>query len=376
MGDRDDDDLMSSTDLPEEGSTFDLLDGALDESPSEPEASPRLVLPSAHPSPAHPPPPEDPAETHPAEGEAPAPRRRSYSFIRDADARQERRRAARFELRLPVSLHLKHGVRRCSASSGSIDGLFLRTDAPLPVDTRLDLQVQLLGSHSETLPAKVARLAKGGVGIQLEPDPDTLTFRGAFLEMARNGGLQPPKLDIHIRASKPELAAPHRPAAQAVDLVQAWSDVVGAPDDDALHQRFIHAAMKQDKLGIALERYRARLEEGDDNARRYLDQLGVIMGFYSQRNDAEQEGLWATVLQFKKPLAVGAALLAALVMGQALVSSLASGPGAGPTTEVALPPVEPARDLLDREPDPTPSSGPQPSRLLEPIPLEEAKPTP
>ena len=279
-------DELSSEDLPPSDgpSTPAPLEPPDDEAPAETRSTRDLLLDALAEAEAE----AEEEASLPAPRSGPQTRKRTYMFLTDPDApAEERRGSMRFPLALPAEQIDPDGkLSPVAVTSGSVDALFVK-GKPLEVGTELEVEIRLLGNLTRRVSASVVRASGGGYALELEHAPETLSFRGAFLELARQPSLQPP----HVRVVLPRRRAltgkrgPGGPSGPTLE--EMWSQASKNPDDDDVHQAFIHAGMRQQRLDFVLQRYRESLAGGNRFAQRYLDQVGTILGFYSMPNREE-----------------------------------------------------------------------------------------
>jgi hypothetical protein len=246
-------------------------------------------------------------------------KRSPYLFLPEAyGVEGERRQTVRFPLALPATLTPREGrPEAVRLTSGSVDAVFVQTRDPPEPDTSLEVEIEMLGSQRRRLSGRVLRTTRVGFVLQLEPSPSSLGFRAAFIELARQPSLQSPRIQMTARA--PAATPPVEVERDA--LADAWAQVAERPDEDAVHQDFIHACMRARDLDFALERYREQLAAGDERAHQYLEQVGTIISFYNMqpKEAAPLEANAFDRARVRGLVALGLAVLVALGVGRALL---------------------------------------------------------
>ena len=247
--------------------------------------------------------------------------KKPYTFLDDSASYTERRSSMRFPLALEGELIFTNRRRvPMSITSGSSDAFYVRTAHPLPLETVVIVELVILGSYRHRIRSVVIRTTDTGFAIQLEPDLKTRAFRAAFIELARQTSLQLPKVRIEVTRENP--SKPEETQVEDIDeLGTAWLEVLDSPHDDEVHQKFIHACMRAQDLEYAVKRYRQQSEDGDKRAQKYLDQLGMILGFYNLaiRDDTPLEADGYTVGRTKGLVALGLTLILAVGFAQWLL---------------------------------------------------------
>lgn len=237
-----------------------------------------------------------------------------YSFLDAPRNKTERRISARFPMAIEGFLIKAPGKKApLKVTSGSAHAFFIRTSHPLSQDTHVFVELNMLGSYRLRVPGIVVRSTDNGFAIQLDPDPRTIPFRAAFLDLARQAYLVSPSVVVEMLPPKEE--AETKPI-EVNELEDAWLEVLNRSDDDELHQIFIHACMRAQDIEYAVEKYREQASLGVPFAEKYLEQLGTILGFYNMaiRDDGPDAEIYSAgkakailILGFAALLLLGAA---------------------------------------------------------------------
>ncbi|MBX2813312.1 MAG: hypothetical protein KTR25_15970 [Myxococcales bacterium] len=239
-----------------------------------------------------------------------------YIFLESPSLRPDRRASARFPLAIQGHLIRIRGKKEpIRVTSGSAHAFFACSQHPLETATLVIVEMSMLGSYRLRVPAQVVRTTDRGFAVQLDPDPRTISYRAAFLELARQANLLSPSIRIEV-TGQPEKTPETVGALEPDELESAWSLVLDNVDDDEVHQSFIHTCMRAQNIEFAVARYRKQSDQGQRFAEKYLEQLGTILGFYNMvvRDDIPDTDEYTTgrvkaflMLAFAILITVGAA---------------------------------------------------------------------
>ncbi len=180
-----------------------------------------------------------------------------------------------------------------SVANGSLSGFYVATKSPFKLNSKLLVELSMMGCYQQTFDAEVVRVDNDGMAIHLLADDNTWRFRSAFLDLATERTNLPPSIDLRLKEPHKQPVEPKENLKDLGPLWQLWQSAQDSREDE-IHQEFIHAAMQRQRLEFALERYRelAEKEDGQELSETYLGQIGTILSFYglaaSERNTANQ----------------------------------------------------------------------------------------
>lgn len=166
--------------------------------------------------------------------------------------------------------------------TASVSGMWIQTKHALPFRSFVRAEFSVMDDYSMTFMGRVVRSTPTGMAIQLTTNDSDWRFRSSFLDLARTPGPNPPSVAVE-QVSDADMRRFTEGQEALEGLGQEWLKVEAALEDDAVHQAFIQACLKENRLEFALERYRSLKKEHPEgpDPTPYLKQIGTILSFYT-----------------------------------------------------------------------------------------------
>ncbi|MBI4820355.1 MAG: PilZ domain-containing protein [Deltaproteobacteria bacterium] len=212
----------------------------------------------------------------------------------------ESRRGERFECDPPVAgklTRLEGGkVSNGEVRSISSGGLFLQVENPLPLETALVVTLVRGDGQKLSVGARVVFRPKdnSGMAIRLSAEVRARAFVLSYIDFLRQkrSGIQRSEILVkEVDEAKVDPEDHIESNTEEAALNRAWAAAKADLDNKLLHQEFLNQCVSLKKIDYALECYRKLQTEYPDDARikKYLQNVGTVLGFYALKPSAKQE---------------------------------------------------------------------------------------
>lgn len=165
--------------------------------------------------------------------------------------------------------------------------LTIECNTRLESDAKVAVELTIVNGRRMEFPATIIDSGPRSLHIRVGlRRSDHRRFLRTFLSEARNPSVPLIEL-VRIREVDPDGLEPEQVEDR---LAKKWAESSQRMDNDEAQQVFIQECIKYERVEYGVRCYREfkKANSGDENADRYLKQLGTILGFYALKKENQQ----------------------------------------------------------------------------------------